>query len=281
MVEDVVRSLGYATLGSRLKRIGERLQAETQELAGELAGTDLPTPHNPVLAALDLHGPLSIGDLAKALGHSQPGVTRMINKMKADGLVVGQPDDRDRRVSTIALTEKGAVLVATLRATLWPAVTLAVEKRLRAAQRTVSGAARTARRRAGRGPDHATRSIAAIARLGQPRPTPGGRLMIKRIWHGWTTLENAATYLEVLTTQVIPGIEAKNIPGFLGIEVLRRELADEVEFLTIMSFSLAQRRWRLSRRGLRALLCARCGEVRAETLGRGFAALRAQRCTQL
>ncbi|MCX2723688.1 MarR family winged helix-turn-helix transcriptional regulator [Roseibium salinum] len=127
MVEDVVRSLGYATLGSRLKRIGERLQAETQELAGELAGTDLPTPHNPVLAALDLHGPLSIGDLAKALGHSQPGVTRMINKMKADGLVVGQPDDRDRRVSTIALTEKGAVLVATLRATLWPAVTLAVE----------------------------------------------------------------------------------------------------------------------------------------------------------
>ncbi|MCX2723689.1 antibiotic biosynthesis monooxygenase [Roseibium salinum] len=60
--------------------------------------------------------------------------------------------------------------------------------------------------------------------------------MIKRIWHGWTTLENAATYLEVLTTQVIPGIEAKNIPGFLGIEVLRRELADEVEFLTIMSF---------------------------------------------
>ncbi|MES0879997.1 antibiotic biosynthesis monooxygenase [Roseibium sp. SCP14] len=60
--------------------------------------------------------------------------------------------------------------------------------------------------------------------------------MIKRIWHGWTTSENADTYFEVLTTSVIPGIEAKQIPGYLGIEVLRRDLEDEVEFMTIMSF---------------------------------------------
>ena len=60
--------------------------------------------------------------------------------------------------------------------------------------------------------------------------------MIKRLWHGWTSTENADRYVEVLTTQVIPGIEAKRIPGYLGIEVLRRELEDEVEFVTIMSF---------------------------------------------
>lgn len=60
--------------------------------------------------------------------------------------------------------------------------------------------------------------------------------MIKRLWHGWTTHENANRYLNVLTTQVIPGIEAKAIPGYLGIEVLRRELEDEIEFVTIMSF---------------------------------------------
>ena len=30
MVEDVVRALGYLTLGTRMKRIGERLQADTQ-----------------------------------------------------------------------------------------------------------------------------------------------------------------------------------------------------------------------------------------------------------
>jgi len=126
-MEDVVRALGYATLGSRLKRIGEKLQTQTQELARDLAGTDLPTPHNPVLATLDRQGPLSIGDLTRALGQSQPGVTRMVNKMKVAGLVSVAPLEADRRVSTVALTDKGRHLVDHLKATLWPAVTRAVE----------------------------------------------------------------------------------------------------------------------------------------------------------
>jgi DNA-binding MarR family transcriptional regulator len=125
-MEDVVRALGYATLGSRLKRIGEMLQAQTQDLTNELARTDLPTPQNPVLAAIDRQGPLSIGELARVLGQSQPGVTRMINRMKADGLVAVRPHEFDRRVSTIALTAKGRNLVDHLKATLWPAVSLAV-----------------------------------------------------------------------------------------------------------------------------------------------------------
>ncbi len=127
MVEDVVRTLGYTTLGSRLKRIGERLQAQTQELSAEYAGTDLPTPHNPVLAALDRNGPLSVGDMARALGQSQPGVTRMINRMKDEDLVETVADERDRRVSKIALTEKGERLVEQLKTTLWPAIRAAVE----------------------------------------------------------------------------------------------------------------------------------------------------------
>ncbi|CTQ53414.1 hypothetical protein LP7551_01936 [Roseibium album] len=61
--------------------------------------------------------------------------------------------------------------------------------------------------------------------------------MIKRIWHGWTTPENADAYFQVLTGEVIPGIEAKNLKGFLGIEVLRKDNENEVEFITIMSFA--------------------------------------------
>lgn len=127
MVEDIVRTLGYATLGSRLKRIGEKLQSQTQELAISLVGEDLPTPYNPVLAALDLHGPMSIGDLAKSLGQSQPGITRMIKKMKSAGLVEPRPDQTDKRVSTIELTADGSKLVEKLKKQHWPAVTLAVE----------------------------------------------------------------------------------------------------------------------------------------------------------
>ncbi|ADZ69720.1 MarR family winged helix-turn-helix transcriptional regulator [Polymorphum gilvum] len=126
MVEDVVRRLGHATLGSRLKRIGERLQADTQELTARLAESDLPVAHNPVLAALDRNGPMSIGDLAQALGQSQPGITRMVGKMKAAGLVETRTDATDRRVSTVRLTTRGEALTTHLKEVLWPAVEAAV-----------------------------------------------------------------------------------------------------------------------------------------------------------
>jgi len=65
-------------------------------------------------------------------------------------------------------------------------------------------------------------------------------MAIKRIWHGWTTPENAEKYRNLLHDEVFPGIEAKNIPGYLGIELLRRDLDDEVEFVTIMTFQSLQ-----------------------------------------
>lgn len=65
-------------------------------------------------------------------------------------------------------------------------------------------------------------------------------MTIKRIWHGWTAIENAEEYRNLLRDRVIPGIEAKNIPGYIGIEVLRRDHDDEVEFITIMSFQSLQ-----------------------------------------
>ncbi len=61
--------------------------------------------------------------------------------------------------------------------------------------------------------------------------------MICRIWHGWTTHENAAAYEEVVRGQVIPGIEAMSIPGFLHIDLMRRDSGPEVEFTTLMWFT--------------------------------------------
>jgi antibiotic biosynthesis monooxygenase (ABM) superfamily enzyme len=69
-------------------------------------------------------------------------------------------------------------------------------------------------------------------------------MAIKRIWHGWTTPENAAVYENLLRTEVFPGIEAKQIPGYRGIELLRldrdRNGDGEVEFVTIMTFDTIQ-----------------------------------------
>ena len=63
---------------------------------------------------------------------------------------------------------------------------------------------------------------------------------IKRIWHGWTTPENADAYQKLLHDDVFPGIEAKQIPGYRSIELFRRDLEDEVEFVTIMTFDSLQ-----------------------------------------
>ena len=60
--------------------------------------------------------------------------------------------------------------------------------------------------------------------------------MIKRVWRGWTTPDNADRYQSVLLNKVIPMIEAKEMPEYRGIEVLREDLADEVEFSTTMIF---------------------------------------------
>ena len=61
--------------------------------------------------------------------------------------------------------------------------------------------------------------------------------MIVRIWQGWTSHQNADEYEHLLTTEIIPGVRAKKIPGLSEIEVFRRETDDETEFMTIFRFS--------------------------------------------
>ena len=59
---------------------------------------------------------------------------------------------------------------------------------------------------------------------------------IARIWHGWTTPDRAAAYERLLREVIFVRIADRAIPGFLGIQLLRREAAGEVEFATEMWF---------------------------------------------
>ena len=65
-------------------------------------------------------------------------------------------------------------------------------------------------------------------------------MAIKRIWHGWTTKDNADKYQAILHEEVMPSIDAKKLPGYQKIEILRIELETEVEFITIMTFESLQ-----------------------------------------
>jgi heme-degrading monooxygenase HmoA len=60
--------------------------------------------------------------------------------------------------------------------------------------------------------------------------------MIARIWHGHTSPEDADKYEALLRHEIFTGIAGKNIEGYKGINLLRRALDNEVEFITIMWF---------------------------------------------
>ena len=60
--------------------------------------------------------------------------------------------------------------------------------------------------------------------------------MISRIWHGWTTPQNADKYEALLKEEIFVGIQDRHIRGFKGIQLLRREVNGEIEFITIMTF---------------------------------------------
>ncbi len=60
--------------------------------------------------------------------------------------------------------------------------------------------------------------------------------MISRIWHGWTTPANADTYEGLLESEIFVGIKNRSIPGYRGIQLFRRNVGNEVEFITVMWF---------------------------------------------
>jgi len=58
--------------------------------------------------------------------------------------------------------------------------------------------------------------------------------MIARMWHGWTTPENAEAYETLLRTKILPGI--RKSAGCQGTRLLRRGRGEEVEFVTLLFF---------------------------------------------
>jgi len=125
MPEDIVRRLGYLTLGSRLKRLGERMQADVARFIEQTALPIQPGQY-PLLAAIDRYGPLSVGELVEAVGVSQPGVTRSLARLAELGLVEARQADGDQRRKTVALTAHGEEMMRISKQAVWPHVETAV-----------------------------------------------------------------------------------------------------------------------------------------------------------
>src|SRR3569833_1469835 len=117
-MEDVLRSLGFLCLGSRMKRIGEQLQADTQRVLARL-DMRIQSSQYPLLAALDRLGPLPVGELAQSLGVAQPGVTRSVALLAELGLVEVNPSEEDQRRRIVSLSRNGRRLVDQAKRDIW------------------------------------------------------------------------------------------------------------------------------------------------------------------
>lgn len=125
MTEDIVRTFGYLCLGSRFRRIGERLQADTQQII-QTFGVSIQAGQYPFLAAIDRSGPLTIGELAEAVGITQPGATRTLAQLADLGLVETRAADEDQRRRLVSLTETGRALIQRSKREIWPRIEDAV-----------------------------------------------------------------------------------------------------------------------------------------------------------
>lgn len=126
-MRDVIADMGPSFLASRLKRLAERMQAGAALVIAD-AGLQLQPAHMPILAALR-SGPHTIGQLAEAIGVSQPGVTRSVAQMERVG-IVREVRDADHRRKRTALTEAGRVAADRVAREVWPRVGQAAEELL-------------------------------------------------------------------------------------------------------------------------------------------------------
>ena len=127
MTQDALADLGPAFLGSRLRRLSDRLQAEAMAI---LQAHDLPIQpaQQLLLGALERDGPLTIGGLAQGLRISQPTITRTAQGLVDQGLVAVSREARDLRHKTLSLTEDGARVIGDARRIIWPRVAAAVSE---------------------------------------------------------------------------------------------------------------------------------------------------------
>lgn len=71
------------------------------------SGTGLTPSLQSALAVIDVHGPLTLGELATVERITPPTTTRIVGKLEDMGLVERSTDPGDRRVHRVAVTDEG------------------------------------------------------------------------------------------------------------------------------------------------------------------------------
>ncbi|MBE9182014.1 GNAT family N-acetyltransferase [Oculatella sp. LEGE 06141] len=129
---DFYRQVGKLALGSRLRRLSERLAEDAAKIYS-LYDVALDPKWFPVFYVLSHQDEASITEIAQIIGHSHPSVSQIVKEMKQAGLVNTDKSVDDARVSVVRLSSIGKQLIPKLE-TQYLDVTQAVDDLLSEAQ---------------------------------------------------------------------------------------------------------------------------------------------------
>lgn len=120
----IYQSAGELLIGSRLKRLGERIFSEIGRVYREL---DIPFEPAwfPVFFLLDRRGAMPVTSLSRAIGVSSAAASQFVRKLEERGLVLITTGEHDKRVRAVTLTETGRELLQRVRP-VWQALSSAL-----------------------------------------------------------------------------------------------------------------------------------------------------------
>ena len=121
---DLMKDLGSLGLGSRLKRLSDKIMQDGIRVYRE-SGVDFEPRWFPLYQYLDRFGPSPVMDIARGLGISHPAVNQVAGQMVQARLIAMYRDARDKRRRLLALTSEGRALKPVLTS-LWSSISVAV-----------------------------------------------------------------------------------------------------------------------------------------------------------
>lgn len=107
---DFLDELGEMTLGSRLKRLSERLLTDAGKIY-QYAGHDIQPKWFTLLTLLNSRQQVTVVDAAELLGLTQPAISHFSKELVTQGLIISQPCKNDSRRKLLSLTAKGSLLI--------------------------------------------------------------------------------------------------------------------------------------------------------------------------
>jgi DNA-binding MarR family transcriptional regulator/ribosomal protein S18 acetylase RimI-like enzyme len=128
---DIIRDIGPLGFASRLKRLAELLQRDVSRVY-KTQRLDFEARWFPVMYSLAAHGPLSVTELAVALGLTHPAINQIAAAMSRRGLLESAKDKADERRRILRLSAEGRRLHSSMQP-LWDEIASATSQLIDAA----------------------------------------------------------------------------------------------------------------------------------------------------